>query len=191
MRDLLVTAARAALVFWIACGLAYPLAVLGLARAFPFQADGSLLRDGNGVVIGSRLIGQEWTGVRWFHGRPSATSGSPDNASASGGSNLGPRSDALAQRLAVDRKRLEAEQPELAGVALPADVLTSSASGLDPDVSVASALLQVPRVARARSLPEGAIRALVLRHVTGRDLGMFGEPRVNVLELNRALDGIK
>lgn len=190
MRELFVAAVRCALVLWLACGFAYPLAVTGLALLFPFQADGSMLRDARGHVLGSRLIGEEWTGARWFHGRPSASGDRPYDATASSGSNLGPTNGALARRLAADRKALELQQPELAGAALPADMLTASGSGLDPDISVANALLQAPRVARARHVPETALRALVRRHVVGRALGIFGEPRVNVLELNLALDEI-
>lgn len=188
MREAIAAGIRCALVLWLACGLAYPLAVTGLARAFPFQADGSLLRTADGTVRGSRLIGQDWTAPQWFRGRPSATSGGPYDAEASGGSNLGPASAALAHRLAADRAALEAAQPELARVALPADALTASASGLDPEISVANALLQTPRIARARGLDAGTLRAFVVRHVTGRGAGIFGEPRVNVLELNLALE---
>jgi K+-transporting ATPase ATPase C chain len=188
VREALAAGLRCALVLWLACGLLYPLAVTGAARLFPFQADGSLLREADGTIIGSRLIGQAWVAPRWFHGRSSATSGGPYNASASGGSNLGPTSELLARRLAADRKALETAQPELLGVALPADALTASGSGLDPDVSVANALLQVPRIARERGVSAAVLRAFVARHVAGRSLGIFGEPRVNVLELNLALD---
>lgn len=182
-----MTALRAALVLWLVCGLAYPLAVTALARLFPFQADGSLVRAPDGTVLGSRLIGQNWTAPRWFHGRPSATGSTPYDAGNSGGSNFGPTSDALARRLAADRKALEAAQPELKGIALPADMLTASGSGLDPEIGVANAMLQASRVARARGVPETTIRALVARQVTERSLGVFGDPRVNVLELNLAL----
>ncbi len=188
MRELLAPAVRCALVLSLLCGLAYPLAVTALARAFPFQADGSLLHASDGTVLGSRLIGQYWTAPRWFHGRPSATVGTPYDAGASGGSNLGPASDTLARRLHVDRKALEVSQPELKGILLPADMLTTSASGLDPEISVANAMLQAPRVARARGVPETTIRTLVARRVIGRSLGVFGERRVNVLELNLALE---
>jgi len=186
MRELLAPL-RCALVLWLVCGLAYPLAVTALARAFPFQADGSLLRAPDGTVLGSRLIGQNWTAPRWFRGRPSATGSTPYDAGNSGGSNFGPASAALARRFAADRKALEAAQPELKGIALPADMLTASGSGLDPEISVANAMLQVPRVARARGVPEAAIRALVAHAVTERSLRVFGERRVNVLELNLAL----
>jgi K+-transporting ATPase ATPase C chain len=149
-------------------------------------------------VIGSRLIGQQWAGAEWFDGRPSATTAAapndarktvsaPYNAASSTGSNLGPTNKALLDRLMADRKTLDAAQPELAGRLLPADMLTASASGLDPDISPADAFLQAPRVAHARGVPVDAIVALVERHVTDRALGIFGEPRVNVLALNLAL----
>ena len=146
------------------------------------------------------MIGQAWTGPAWFHGRPSATTDTdpndptktlpaPYNAASSGGSNLGPTSKDLAERLLADRQALEETQPELAGKTLPADMLTTSASGLDPDISPANAALQVTRVAEARGVPAAEIDALVQQHITGRSLGIFGEPRVNVLELNMDLKG--
>jgi K+-transporting ATPase ATPase C chain len=165
----------------------------------PFQANGSLERSPGGTVIGSRLIGQAWNGPQWFHGRPSATTDSDPNdptktvpaaynAASSGASNLGPTSKELAERLAGDRKALEEAQPELTGAMLPADMLTASASGLDPDISPANAALQVARVARARGVPSADINALVDRQITGRSFGIFGEARVNVLGLNLALE---
>jgi len=187
MRELLAPALRCALVLWLLCGIAYPLAATALARVFPFQAGGSLLRAPDGTVLGSSMIGQYWTTPRWFHGRPSATGSTPYDAGASGGSNFGPTSDALIRRLLADRKALETSQPELVGISLPADMLTTSASGLDPEISVANAMLQTARVARARGAPETAIRTLVARRVIERSLGVFGERRVNVLELNLAL----
>jgi K+-transporting ATPase ATPase C chain len=174
-------------------------ALTGLGQwLMPFQANGSLERNPDGTVIGSRLIGQAWNGPQWFHGRPSATTATdpsdatkivpaPYNAASSGGSNLGPTSKNLAERLPADRNALEKTQPELAGAMLPADVLTTSASGLDPDISPANAALQVARVARARGVPPAEIEALLEQHITGRSLGIFGEPRVNVLALNIAL----
>ena len=143
-------------------------------------------------------IGQFWNGPEWFHGRPSATSDAdpndptktvpaPYNAASSGASNLGPISKDLAERLSADRKALEETQPELAGAKLPADMLTTSASGLDPDISPANAALQVARVAHARGVPAAEIEALLQQHITGRSVGIFGEPRVNVLSLNLAL----
>jgi potassium-transporting ATPase KdpC subunit len=196
MRDIMMSALRASLVTWVLCGIAYPLALTGLGQwLMPFQANGSLERSPDGTVIGSRLIGQLWNGPEWFHGRPSATTDTdpndssktvpaPYNAASSGGSNLGPTSKNLAARLSADRKAREEAQPELAGALLPADMLTTSASGLDPDTSPANAALQVARVARARGVPPADINALVERHITGRSLGIFGEPRVNVLNLN-------
>jgi len=199
MRDIMTTALRASLVTWVLCGLAYPLALTGLGQwLLPFQANGSLETNTAGAVIGSRLIGQAWNGPQWFHGRLSATTDTdpndptktvpaPYNAASSGASNLGPTSKDLAERLSADRKGLEETQPELAGAKLPADMLTTSASGLDPDISPAYAALQVARVAQARRAPAEAIGALLAQHITGRSLGVFGEPRVNVLALNLAL----
>lgn len=195
----LQAAVRASLVTLLLCGLLYPLALTGLGQAIlPFQANGSLERDAAGTVIGSRLIGQEWTGPEWFHGRPSATTAtdpndpsktapSPYNAASSGGSNLGPTSRPLADRLKRERERLEAVQPELKGRALPADMLTTSGSGLDPDISLANASLQVGRIARARGISTAEIERLLHENVIPRSLGLFGEPRVNVLALNLAL----
>jgi potassium-transporting ATPase KdpC subunit len=199
MRDIMTGALRASLVTWLLCGLAYPLTLTGLGQwLMPFQANGSLERNPDGVIVGSRLIGQAWNGPQWFHGRPSATTDTdpadpaktlpaPYNAASSTGSNLGPTSKDLQQRLLRDREALEITQPELAGAMLPADMLTTSASGLDPDISPANAVLQVARVARARGVPPAEIDALLEQHITGRRLGIFGEPRVNVLDLNLAL----
>jgi K+-transporting ATPase ATPase C chain len=195
----MISAVRASLVTWVLCGVAYPLALTGLGQwLMPFQANGSLARNPDGTVIGSRLIGQYWNGPEWFHGRPSATTDTdpndatktvpaPYNAASSGASNLGPTSRNLAERLSADRKTLEEAQPELAGAMLPADMLTTSASGLDPDISPANAALQVTRVARARGVPPADIHALLDRQITGRSFGIFGELRVNVLDLNLAL----
>jgi K+-transporting ATPase ATPase C chain len=195
----MISAARASLVAFVLCGLLYPLALTGLGQLIlPFQANGSLERGRDGAVVGSRLIGQQWNGPAWFHGRPSATTtGDPDdpsktlpapyNAANSAGSNLGPTSRVLMERLTSDRIALEAAQPGFVGARLPADMLTTSASGLDPDISPANALLQADRVARARGVPAAQIHSLVEQHVTGRSLGIFGEPRVNVLALNLAL----
>jgi potassium-transporting ATPase KdpC subunit len=199
MRDMLMAALRASLVTWALCGLAYPLALTGLGQGLlPMQANGSLERSQDGTIIGSYLIGQRWKGPEWFHGRPSATTDTdpndptktvlaPYNAASSAASNLGPTSKDLAERLAADRKALEEAQPELAGAALPADMLTASGSGLDPDISPANAALQVTRVAKARGVAPAEIDALVKEHITPRSLGIFGEPRVNVLALNLAL----
>lgn len=177
-------------------GLAYPLAVTGIAAVlFPYQAQGSLVERG-GQVVGSALIGQEFKEDRYFHGRPSATVApdpadasktipAPYNAANSGGSNLGPTSKALADRLSEDVAKLKAENP---AAAIPVDLVTTSGSGLDPDVSPEGALFQVPRVAKARGVPEEQIRKLVTASVQPPLGGVLGEPRVNVLKLNLALD---
>ncbi len=177
-------------------GLAYPLAMTGVAGAiFPNQAQGSLV-ERDGKVIGSALIGQEFKTDKYFHGRPSATTApdpadssksipAPYNAANSGGSNLGPTSKALDDRLKEDVEKLKAENPSSP---VPVDLVTTSASGLDPDISPDAALFQVPRVAKARNLPEARVRELVTRNTQGRLFGLLGEPRVNVLALNLALD---
>lgn len=193
---------RPALVFIVALtiitGLIYPLAITGVAGiVFPSQAEGSLVKR-NGTVIGSALIGQSFAGDKYFHGRPSATTAadpadssktvpSPYNAANSAGSNLGPTSAALADRLKADTAKLKAWNP---AASIPVDLVTSSASGLDPDISPEAAYFQLPRVARARSLSEPRVRSLIDAAIEGRTLGVFGEPRVNVLKLNLALDGL-
>ena len=199
MRGIMLPALRTSLVAWVLCGIAYPLAITGLGQwLMPFQANGSLVTAADGTILGSRLIGQQWDGPEWFHGRPSATTATdpndpantipaPYNASNSGGSNLGPTSKSLIERLANDRKTLEAAQPELAGRILPADMLTASGSGLDPDISPADAALQARRVAAARDTAIAEINRLLQQHIVGRSLGVFGEPRVNVMALNLAL----
>lgn len=172
-------------------GLAYPLAITGLAQAmFPRQANGSLIYDHAGHVIGSALIGQPFTDPGYFWGRPSATSPYPYNAASSVGSNLAPTNRALLDAVQRRAAALRAADPGHTA-SIPVDLVTASGSGLDPDISVAAALYQVPRVARTRGLPEDRVRRLVLRHVEGRQFGILGEPRVRVLELNRALDEMR
>jgi K+-transporting ATPase ATPase C chain len=180
----------------ILTGLAYPLALTGIAQAlFPQQANGSLIERG-GKVIGSQLIGQNFTGPNYFHGRPSATTDTdpadpsktvpaPYNAANSGGSNAGPTSKALIDRVTEEVKKIKEENPS---ALVPADLVTTSASGLDPDITPAAAFFQVPRVAKARGMSEERLRQLVEISTTGRTFGLLGEPRVNVLKLNLSLD---
>ena len=178
------------------CGLVYPLAMTGIAQVlFPHQAQGSLIEH-NGTVVGSELIGQQFDSDKYFHGRPSATTApdpkdptktiaAPYNALNSGGSNLAPSNKALVDRVKGDIEKLKAENPSMP---VPADLVTTSASGLDPHISTEAALFQVPRIAKARNLPEERIRQLIADHTEDRLFGLLGEPRVNVLELNLALD---
>src|SRR6201990_1680025 len=177
-------------------GLVYPLAITAIAGVvFPDQAEGSLI-ERDGKVVGSTLIGQEFKEDKYFHGRPSVTLApdpndatktvpAPYNAANSGGSNLGPTSKALADRVKEDVEKLKAENPNMP---VPVDLVTTSASGLDPDISPEAALFQVPRVAKARKLPEDRVTQLVTENTRGRLAGLLGEPRVNVLALNLALD---
>jgi K+-transporting ATPase ATPase C chain len=171
-------------------GLVYPLLVTGIAQlVFPQQANGSLITE-NGQIVGSALIGQSFDDPKYFWGRPSATSPFPYNAAASSGSNLGPSNPALLQAVQERMAALKAADPTNTQP-IPVDLVTASASGLDPDISVAAAIYQVPRVARARGLSEAVVRDLVDQYTQGRQLGFLGEPRIDVLELNLALDGIK
>ncbi|MGD0151290.1 MAG: K(+)-transporting ATPase subunit C [Xanthobacteraceae bacterium] len=177
-------------------GLAYPLAMTGIAEVlFPRQAQGSLI-ERDGTVVGSALIGQVFTSEKYFHGRPSATTApdpndstktvpAPYNAANSGGSNLGPSNKALIDRVQGDIDTLKKENPN---TPVPQDLVTTSASGLDPHISPEAALFQVPRIAKARNLPEDRVRQLVVDNTEGRLFGFLGEPRVNVLQLNLALD---
>lgn len=186
MRNL-ATAALLYLVVSLLTGLVYPLAVTGIAQLFfPLRANGSLVeRDGH--TVGSELIGQPFAGPGYFWSRPSATGPFPYNAAASSGSNLGPTNPALLERVKGDVERIQQAHPGKGPV--PVDLVTASGSGLDPHINPAAALYQVERVAAARNLEPATVRRLVEQHVEGRTLGLLGEPRVNVLELNLALDG--
>ncbi len=187
MNKELSVAVRFTLVTTVVFGLLYPLGMTGLSKVlFPRQAAGSLIEK-NGQIVGSQLIGQTFTSDRYFHSRPSAA-GTGYDASASGPSNLGPTNRALIDRVEADVARLQKENP---GVAIPADLVTASGSGLDPEISPAAAEFQVPRVANARGMNPGQVKELVARHTKPRTFGVLGEPRVNVLELNLDLDASK
>jgi K+-transporting ATPase ATPase C chain len=182
--------AAALAAFTVLVGLAYPLLVMGIGRvAFAGAAGGSLVRRTDGRVAGSRLVGQAFDAPGYFWGRPSAA-GDGYDAGASGASNLGPTSRRLAGEVSARVKALLAANPGTTAADIPAELVTASGSGLDPDISPAAAEFQVPRVAAARRLDPALVRDLVRRHTEGRDLGVLGEPRVNVLELNLALDTV-
>jgi K+-transporting ATPase ATPase C chain len=191
MLQQLLPAFRITLLFTILTGLIYPGAITGLCQLmFPSQANGSLIKDGKGDVIGSSLLGQNFTSPKYFHPRPSAAGKDGYDGNASGGSNLGPTNPDLTKRVAADIAKFRTENPEYTGP-IPADLLTTSGSGLDPDISPASAEAQVARVAKARGVSVDRIRDLVARNTEGRTLGVLGEPRVNVLKLNLELDRTK
>lgn len=186
MKKQLLTAVLMTMVTTVLLGLVYPLIITGIAQLlFPAKANGSLLQK-DGKTIGSRLIGQPFTGPGYFHSRPSAAGEAGYDPMASGGSNLGPTNQKLISRVEADVARLEAENPK---APVPVDLITTSGSGLDPDSSPAAAEFQISRVARERNLSPDEVRRLVEQHTTPRNLGLLGEPRVNVLELNLALDG--
>jgi K+-transporting ATPase ATPase C chain len=183
MKRHVITACLYTLITAVLLGIAYPLAIMGIARlAFPAQTSGELIQT-NGVLIGSRLIGQSFTGPEYFHSRPS-NAGNGYDASASSGSNLGPTSKALVQRIAQSVSAETTAQP------VPVDLVTASGSGLDPDISPAAAYYQVGRVSGSTGIPEDVLRRLVAAHITQRQFGVLGEPRVNVLELNLALNAL-
>jgi K+-transporting ATPase ATPase C chain len=189
MKTLIRPALMTILIFTLLTGVIYPLVVTGVAQlVFPHQANGSLI-TANGQTVGSGLIGQQFDDPMYFWGRLSATGPFPYNAAASSGSNLGPSNPALLDAVKARIAALKAADPTNTQP-IPVDLVTASGSGLDPDISVAAALYQIPRVARERNMSEAEVRTLVDQHTKGRQLGFLGEPRVNVLELNLALDGI-
>ena len=181
------TALKLVLVFTVVLGLGYNFAMVGLGEAaFPGQANGSLVTV-NGHVVGSRLIGQQFTSARFFQGRPSATSPQPYNAAASASSNLGPTNPELLSHIRARIAAILKQNPGVKASQIPPDLVESSGSGVDPDISPAGAYLQAPRVARANHLPVAAVRSLIAAHTSGRFAGLYGAPHVNVLELNIAL----
>ena len=186
MKKNLITAVLMTIATTVLLGILYPLLVTGLAQLiFPKQANGQLIRGKDEVVVGSRLIGQPFSGPGYFHSRPSAAGAAGYDATASGGSNLGPTNAQLIARVNADVAKLQAENP---GTPIPVDLVTTSASGLDPDISPAAAEFQIRRVAAERKIPEAEVARLVLENSENRQWGFLGEPRVHVLELNIALD---
>jgi len=186
MKKNLITAVLMTVATTVLLGIIYPLVVTGLAQLiFPRQANGELIHARDGTVVGSQLIGQPFSGPGYFHSRPSAAGAAGYDASASAGSNLGPTNAQLITRVNGDVAKLQAENP---GSAIPVDLVTTSGSGLDPDITPAAANFQIRRVAAERKIPEAEIARLVQEHAENRQWGFFGEPRVHVLELNLALD---
>src|ERR1700676_1061550 len=186
MKKNLITAVLMTIATTVLLGILYPLLVTGLAQLiFPKQANGQLIKGNDGVVIGSRLIGQPFSGPGYFHSRPSAAGAAGYDASASGGSNLGPTNAQLITRVNGDVAKLQAENP---GTAIPVDLVTTSGSGLDPHITPAGAQFQIHRVAAERKIPEAEVAGLLQENFENRQWGFLGEPRVNVLELNIALD---
>jgi K+-transporting ATPase ATPase C chain len=187
MKKNLITAVLMTIATTVLLGIVYPLMLTVLAQViFPNKANGQLIRR-DGAVIGSRIIAQPFTSDKYFHPRESAAGANGYDPTSSGGTNLGPTNQKLIDRVNADVATLHAENPS---TPIPIDMVTTSASGLDPDITPAAAYFQVPRVAKARGLPETQVRSLVGPHIVGRDFGLLGEPRVNVLELNLALDGL-
>jgi K+-transporting ATPase ATPase C chain len=184
----MLPAIRISLLLLVLCGGVYPAAVTLVAQLMPYQANGSLITRSDGTVIGSELIAQPFTSDGYFHARPSAAGAGSYDAKASSGSNLGPTNQKLIDRVKEAADAVRADNPALTSV--PADLVTTSGSGLDPDISPAAALAQAPRIAKARGLTEKQVADLIRSQTVGRDLGIFGDPRLNVLKLNLALDAV-